>query len=170
MSSTAAMLGLVPVPEPNAWIGELTGAYLIAGEYLGPCEAARGRAFDRDAWISALLALHPRDQYLYQLAALNHATNDLALLDEYQQRVLARMATDVAEVVRLALAGSIDGQPRRFLARQIVLLALRLVAGTCAGVLLVSRAARLGAQIPFGPFLYAGAYVAVVAQLGAAVR
>ncbi|HEX9520336.1 MAG TPA: hypothetical protein VF940_29660 [Streptosporangiaceae bacterium] len=104
MSSTAAMLGLVPVPEPNAWIGELTGAYLIAGEYLGPCEAARGRAFDRDAWISALLALHPRDQYLYQLAALNHATNDLALLDEYQQRFLARTATDVAEVVRLALA------------------------------------------------------------------
>jgi len=127
MSSTAAMLGLVPVPEPNAWIGELTGAYLIAREYLGPCEAARGRAFDRDAWISALLALHPRDQYLYQLAALNHATNDLALLDEYQQRFLARMATDVAEVVRLALAGSVDGQPRRFLARQIVLLALRLV-------------------------------------------
>lgn len=80
------MLGLVPVPEPNAWIGELAGAYLIAGDYLGPCEAARGRAFDRDAWISALLALHPRDQYLYQLAALNHATNDLALLDEYQQR------------------------------------------------------------------------------------
>ncbi len=40
------MLGLVPVPEPNAWIGELTGAYLIAGEYLGPCEAARGRARD----------------------------------------------------------------------------------------------------------------------------
>ena len=121
------MLGLVPVPEPNAWIGELTGAYLIAGEYLGPCEAAHGRAFDRDAWISALLALHPRDQYLYQLAALNHATNDLALLDEYQQRFLTRMATDVAEVVRLALAGSVDGQPRRFLARQIVLLALRLV-------------------------------------------
>ncbi len=127
MSVTAAMLGLVPVPEPNAWIGELTGAYLIAGEYLGPCETARGRAFDRDAWISALLALHPRDQYLYQLAALNHATNDLALLDEYQQRFLTRMATDVAEVVRLALAGSVDGQPRRFLARQIVLLALRLV-------------------------------------------
>lgn len=127
VSLTAAMLGLVPVPEPNAWIGELTGAYLIAGEYLGPCEAARGRAFDRDAWISALLALHPRDQYLYQLAALNHATNNLALLDEYQQRFLARMATDVVEVVRLALAGSVDGQPRRFLARQIVLLALRLV-------------------------------------------
>jgi len=83
MSWTAARLGLVPVPEPNAWIGELTGAYLIASEYLAPCEAARGRAFDRDAWISALLALHPRDQYVYQLAALNRATNDMALLDEY---------------------------------------------------------------------------------------
>jgi hypothetical protein len=127
MSWTAARLGLVPVPEPNAWIGELTGVYLVASEYLGPCEAARGRAFDRDAWISALLALHPRDQYVYQLAALNHATNDLALLDEYQQRFLARVAPDVAEVVRLALAGRVDGQPRRFLARQIVLLALRLV-------------------------------------------
>jgi hypothetical protein len=127
MSWTAARLGLVPVPEPNAWIGELTGVYLVASEYLGPCEAARSRAFDGDAWISALLALHPRDQYIYQLAALNHATNDLALLDEYQQRFLARVAPDVAEVVRLALAGRVDGQPRRFLARQIVLLALRLV-------------------------------------------
>jgi hypothetical protein len=90
-------------------------------------DRAKRRAFDRDAWISALLALHPRDQYVYQLAALNHATNDLALLDEYQQRFLARVAPDVAEVVRLALAGRVDGQPRRFLARQIVLLALRLV-------------------------------------------
>src|SRR5258707_4696521 len=85
MSSTAAMLGLVPVPEPNAWIGELTGAYLIAGEYLGPCEAARGRAFDRDAWISARLALHPRGQYLYQLADLNNATNNMPLRVVYQQ-------------------------------------------------------------------------------------
>jgi hypothetical protein len=51
----------------------------------------------------------------------------LALLDEYQQRFLARVAPDVAEVVRLALAGRVDGQPRRLLARQIVLLALRLV-------------------------------------------
>jgi hypothetical protein len=127
MSWTAARLGLVPVPEPNAWIGELTGAYLIASEYLAPCEAARSRAFDRDAWISALLALHPRDQYIYHLAALNHATNDPALLEQFQQRFLARVAPDVAEVMRRALAGHIDGQPRRFLARQIVLLALRLV-------------------------------------------
>jgi hypothetical protein len=85
------------------------------------------RAFDRDAWIAALLALHPQDQYVYQLAALNHATNDLTLLDEYRQRFLARVAPDVAELVRLALAGRVDGQPRRFLARQIVLLALLLV-------------------------------------------
>ena len=127
MSWTAARLGLVPVPEPNAWVGELTGAYLVASEYLGPCEAARGRSFDRGAWISALLALHPRDQYVHHLAAPNHATNGLALLDEYQQRFLAWVAPDVAQVVRLALAGRVDGQPRRFLARQIVLLAQRLV-------------------------------------------
>lgn len=121
------MLGLVPVPEPNAWVDELTGAYLIASEYLAPCEAARGRAFDRDAWICALVALHPRDEYLHHFAALNHATNDLALLAAYQDRFIARIAPDLAEVMRLALAGSIDGQRRRFLARQIVLLALRLV-------------------------------------------
>lgn len=77
-SWTAARLGLVPVPEPNAWIGELTGAYLIASEYLAPCEAARGREFDRGDWTSALLAPHPRNEYIHHLAALNHATNDMA--------------------------------------------------------------------------------------------
>ena len=49
-------------------------------------------------------------------------------------------------------------------------LAAFLLAGICGGVLLMSRAARLRVQIPFGPFLYAGAYVAVVAELGAAVH
>jgi hypothetical protein len=126
-SWTAARLGLVPIPEPNAWIGELTGAYLIASEYLAPCEAARGREFDRGGWTSALLALHPRDEYIYHLAALNHATNDMALLEAYQDRFMERVAPDVAKVARVALAGGIDGQRRRFLARQVVLLALRLV-------------------------------------------
>ena len=126
-SWTAARLGLVPIPEPNAWIGELTGAYLIASEYLAPCEAARGREFDRGGWTSALLALHPRDEYIYHLAALNHATNDMALLEAYQDRFMERVAPDVAKIARVALAGGIDGQRRRFLARQVVLLALRLV-------------------------------------------
>jgi hypothetical protein len=127
ISTTASMLGLTPVPERSAWLDNMVRVYLIAREYLQPSEAVRGRVFNRDDWIAALLALHPQDEYLAQLAALNHAARHKDLATEYQDRFLAQIALADAEAVRAALGGSVDGQPRAFLARQIVLRAMRLV-------------------------------------------
>jgi hypothetical protein len=59
----------------HAFVERLTRVYLIAREYLEGFEAARGRVYDRDQWVAVLLAAHPAEEYLCQLAALNHAAN-----------------------------------------------------------------------------------------------
>jgi hypothetical protein len=121
------MLGLTPVPEGHAWLDNLVSVYLIACEYLASFEAARGREFDRDAWIHVLLGRHPAEEYLCQLAILNHATTADALTVPHQEQFLARIAPDAADAVRRALDGGVDGRRRSFLARQLVLRAIRLV-------------------------------------------
>jgi hypothetical protein len=127
IGSTAWMLGLTPVPEGHAWLDNLVGVYLPAREYLGPFEEARGRAFDRDAWIRVLLARFPVEEYLCQLAILNHAATSAELTEPFVERFLQQIAPDAAESVRRAMAGGIDGFRRWFLARQLVLRAMRLV-------------------------------------------
>lgn len=124
--STAWMLGLAPVPAENTWLDRLARVYMVARDYLAPFEAARGRVFDRDQWISVLLAKYPPEEYLCQLAALNHASNSDELTAAYLDRFLGVVATDAAEAIRSAMAGA-DGQRRWFLARQVVLRAIRLV-------------------------------------------
>jgi hypothetical protein len=121
------MLGLTPVPEGHAWLDNLVGVYLPAREYLGPFEAARGRAFDRDAWIRVLLARFPVEEYLCQLAILNHAATSAELTEPFAERFLEQIAPDAAESVRRAMAGGVDGFRRWFLVRQLVLRAMRLV-------------------------------------------
>ncbi len=121
------MLGLSPVPAPNTWLDKLARVYLVARDYLTSFEAARGRAFDRDQWISVLLAKYPAEEYLCELAALNHASNYEELTAAYLERYLDAVADDVAEAIRRAMAGGSDGQRRWFLARQVVLRAIRLV-------------------------------------------
>jgi hypothetical protein len=125
--TTAWMLGLSPVPEENAWLDRLTRVYLLARDYLVSYEDSRGRVFNRDQWITALLALYPVEEYLCQLAALNHAANSDELTLAYQERFLAVTAPSAAAAIRHALGGGIDGRPRWFLARQVVLRAMRLV-------------------------------------------
>ncbi|MCC2275477.1 hypothetical protein LKL35_08580 [Streptomyces sp. ET3-23] len=126
LSWAAALLGLTAVPAAHTWM-DLTRVYLIAREYLEPAERARGRAWDRDAWITAVLDMYPREEYMCALAALNHASTDDALMLVYQDRFLARLAPDAERLARRALAGGVDGQNRWFLARQLVLRAMRLV-------------------------------------------
>lgn len=121
------MPGVTPVPEGYEWLGNLLGVYLPAREYLGPFEAARGRAFDRDAWMRVLLARFPAEEYLCQLAVLNHAATSDELTEPFVERFLTRIAPDAAEAVRRAMAGGIDGFRRWFLARQLVLRAMCLV-------------------------------------------
>lgn len=127
ISSTAGMLGLTPVLELSAWLDNMAKSYLIGREYLQPAEAARGRAFSREDWIAVLLALHPQDEYLHQLAALNHAACHRDLTDVYRDRFLEQVPSHEARAVRAALDGAVDGRPRVFLARQTVLRAMRLV-------------------------------------------
>ncbi|MCX4970554.1 hypothetical protein OHA98_38570 [Streptomyces sp. NBC_00654] len=122
----AQRLGLTPVPASASWL-ELARVYVIAREYLGPAEHARGRELDCAAWITALLARYSREEYLHVLAALNHATTSDVLTEVYQERFLARLAPDAAQLLRTALAGGVDGQQRWFLARQIVLRTMSLV-------------------------------------------
>jgi len=127
ISSTAWMPGLAPVLELNAWLDNMAKSYLIAREYLQPVEAARGRNFSRDDWTAVLLALHPRDEYLHQLAALNHAACHRDLADAYRDRFLEQIPFPESQAIQAALAGAVDGRPRVFLARQTVLRAIRLV-------------------------------------------
>ena len=121
------MLGLTPVPQGHAWLDNLVRVYLIAREYLAAFEAARGREFDRDAWIGVLLSRYPAEEYLCQLALLNHAATADELTVQVQERFVVRIAPDAADAVHSALDGGVDGRRRWFLARQIVLRAMRLV-------------------------------------------
>lgn len=99
------------MPASAPWL-ELARVYVIAREYLGPAERARGRELDCEAWIAALLARYSREEYLHVLAALNHATTSDALTEIYQERFLSRLAPDAAQHLRAALAGGVDGQQR----------------------------------------------------------
>jgi len=123
----ASMPGLTPAPTASVWLDNLVRVYLIAGDYLASFDRARGRVFDRDQWVSVLLAKYPAEEYLCQLAALNHASASDELTAAYQDRFLEVVSDDVAQAVRHAMAGGVDGQRRWFLARQTVLRAIRLV-------------------------------------------
>ncbi len=74
-----------------------------------------------------LLARFPAEEYLCQLAILNHAATSDELTRPFAERFLERIAPDAAETVRRAMTGGIDGFRRWFLARQLVLRAMRLV-------------------------------------------
>jgi hypothetical protein len=111
----------------SAWTENVIAVYLIAREYLEVTEASRGRVFDRDTWITTLLAQHSEEEYLRQLAALNHAAIHDDLISQYQERFLAQLTPAAADIVRRRLAENTDGRPRRFIARQMVLRAIRLV-------------------------------------------
>lgn len=100
MNSTAPMPGPTPVPTENVWLDKLVRVYLIAREYLTPFDEARGRVFDRDQWISMLLAKYPAEEYLCQLAALNHASSSDELTMAYQDRFLEVISDDAAEPSR----------------------------------------------------------------------
>jgi hypothetical protein len=69
----------------------------------------------------------PAEEYLCQLAILNHAATSDDLTDPFAERFLKSIAPDAAEAVRHAMAGGVDGFRRWFLARQLVLRAMRLV-------------------------------------------
>jgi hypothetical protein len=127
VDDAARRFGLTPVLGENAFVERLSRVYLIAREYLEGFENVRGRKYERDQWFAVLLAAHPVEEYLCQLAALNHAANSDELTLAYRDRFLGMLADDAAEAVRSAMAGGVDGRPRWLLARQMILRAMRMV-------------------------------------------
>ena len=126
LSDTAARFGLVPTRASSAWFDEYVKQYLTTADYLGVAQAA-GLQVDPASLIRGLLLLHPREVYLAVLTALNHAAHYPELADVYRDRFLARLNDAMADSVRQALDGTIDGVPRALLARQPVLRAMRTV-------------------------------------------
>jgi hypothetical protein len=110
VDEVARRLGLSSALGENAFMERLVRVYLIASEYLEAFEGARGRVYDRGQWIAVLLAAHPAEEYLCQLAALNHAASSDELTLAYRDRFLEMLADDAAEAVRSAMAGGVlDG-------------------------------------------------------------
>jgi hypothetical protein len=124
LSWAAAGLGLVAVPEDSEWPDELNKVYLTANEYIAPLI---GQTLRLEVWLWGVLQQHPREELVAVLAALNQATHDKELLTQYEQQYLGSIHRDMAQSVRNALDGGVDGKPRVFLARQCVLRALRAV-------------------------------------------
>jgi hypothetical protein len=126
LSDTAARFGLVPTGASSAWFDEYVKQYLTTADYLRVPQAA-GLQVDPASLIRGLLLLHPREVYLAVLTALNHAAHYPELADVYRDRFLARLNDAMADSVRQALDGTMNGVPRALLARQPVLRAMRTV-------------------------------------------
>lgn len=127
LSDTAARLGLVRTGTSSAWFNEYVKQYLTTADYLTAPLAAAELSADPASLIRGLLLLHPREVYLSVLTALNHAAHYPELADVYRERFLAKLNNPVADLVRRALDGSMDGVSRALLARQPVLRAMRTV-------------------------------------------
>jgi hypothetical protein len=126
LSDTAARLGLIQTGASSAWFDEYVKQYLTTADYLAPLASA-GLPADPAPLIRGLLLLHPREVLLSVLAALNHAAHNPELAEVYRERFLARLTDVVADNVRRALDGGLDGTRRALLARQPVLRAMRTV-------------------------------------------
>ena len=126
LSDTAARFGLVRTGASSAWFDEYVKQYLTTADYLAVPQAA-GLQADPASLIRGLLLLHPREVYLSVLTALNHAAHYPELADVYRERFLARLNDEIADNVRQALDGRMDGVSRALLARQPVLRAMRTV-------------------------------------------
>ena len=128
LSDTAVRLGLVRTGARSAWFNEYVKQYLTTADYLTVPLAAAGFPADPASLIRGLLLLHPREVYLSVLAALNHAAHYPELADIYRERFLAKLNDVIADNVRRALDGRMDGVSRALLARQPVLHAMRAAA------------------------------------------
>jgi hypothetical protein len=127
LSVTAGWLGLERTGISSAWFDESVRQYLTSADYLAATLAAAGIPSDPASLIRGLLLLHPREVYLQVLAALNHAAQHPEMADAYKDRLLARLHPAIADNLRRALDGRMDGVSRTLLARQPVLRAMRTV-------------------------------------------
>lgn len=107
--------------------GEHTARYLVVSDYAPRFLQSRGTPYDDDAWGDALLKMCPLDSLLVALSAATRAAdNGKEALDEWGAYVLGHLDADLAHVVRDALHRPDGGPPRVLIARQPLLLAVRL--------------------------------------------
>jgi len=131
VSVFADLLGLTVQCEPTPSLPLGSGVYLTAMDYVPTIEQAQGGRYDPEAWLASLLCQFTRREHLTTLAAVNHIAQHADMTAQLQREVLAGTHPVVARALADALAGKTgasDGQPRVFLARHLVLRAIRLVA------------------------------------------
>ena len=122
------MIGAMPggSAKPFQW-GEHAARYLVVRDYAPKFAQRTGTPYDDDAWGDALLGMCPRESLLVALSAATRVAGDgERALDEWETYVLERLDTDLADLLREALHRPDGGPPRVMIARQPLLLAVRL--------------------------------------------
>lgn len=89
--------------------------------------ASKGVPYSDAAWLEELLRMCPRDELLLALAAGTHGAGAGGqAIDEWATYVLHRVQPGLAGLLRGVLLRNDGGPPRVFIARQPLLLALKL--------------------------------------------
>lgn len=101
---------------------------LISDEYVPQFLATKGMTFEPDRWVAQLLQLSHRDDLLRALtSATRVAQEGGAPLEEWTEYVLSTCEQGLGTQMREALGRNDGSAPRVFLARQPLLLALKLI-------------------------------------------
>jgi hypothetical protein len=113
--------------QPSRW-EDHTARYLVVEDY-GPAYCRiKGEEYDEKAWVSALLQMCSRNQLLVAISAGTRAAGaGKATTDDWETYVLEHVDTDLAGLLRDVLRRSDGGPPRVLIARQPLLLALKMV-------------------------------------------
>ncbi len=102
--------------------------YLISDEYVPQFLLAEGAPYGLDRWPAVLLGLCHRDDLLRALTCATRVAHvGGSDLEEWTEHVLSTVHPDLGKHLRAALTVTDGGPPRVFLARQPLLLALRLI-------------------------------------------
>ncbi len=101
-----------------------TARYLTSDLYAPQFLARKGGRFRASGWQQALLALCSRDELIAAIAAATRVAESPEELEAWAEYVLSAVEADLAATIRAALAD--PGPPMRFLARQPLLLAMRI--------------------------------------------
>lgn len=120
-------------PGPGSFAGwtEHIARYLISDEYAPRWCAERGERYTPEGWLSALLAMCPRESLLLAITAGTRVAGaGREPLKQWTEYALANVDASLAGHLEAAMT-VVDGGPDRvFLARQPLLLALKLVLGS----------------------------------------
>jgi len=111
----------------SGWMKHMA-RYLISDEYAPEFLAEQGISYESDAWVASLLQLSSRDDLLRVVTAATRVAHaGGAALERWTEYVLTTCEAGLGRHMREALTKADGGPPRVFLARQPLLLALKLI-------------------------------------------